>query len=179
MPFTLEKAFSPTYKLAKPVEDATSLKISPATWDSAAVVLVTNEPGRRFKVGFVQVLLESNLVATYEHHTLSRDYNDLPILDSDPGMFPWYESHPSYSPEKNGNNGTVRFTAKMSDTPSSGVRWHAKDVQPPDPLVKVYFRKKFRTWLAVRDVTAPPLANTFETILSQFDYVIEATHFVD
>ena len=173
MPFQLAKAFSPAYTVLKPEEDADFVQVRGASWDSSAYVCISNEPGRNFKVGFVQVLYESELIATYERHTLSREYK-VPVLDSDPGMYPWYESRVDDTPEVTGTNGDVSVTAKISDRPSSGLRWYFQG-DATDPLLNVKWRKKFKTWLVVRDQDVVPLPRSFEAVLAQFNYSIEAS----
>jgi len=178
MAIALAKAFSPSFKVGKPIEEANFLKNQFAEWDTSAQVSITNEPGKRFKVGFVQILLECDVVFTFEK-TLMKETYPLPILDSDPGMFPWYESAVAYSPEVAGTNGTVTVEPRLFDRPSSGAWWHYRN-DATDPLLHVHFRKKFRTWLAVRRIDTP-LTQSFEAILAQFNYVVEGSFnvFVD
>src|SRR5690348_1663407 len=66
MAIALAKAFSPSFKVGKPIEEANFLKNQFAEWDTSAQVSITNEPGKRFKVGFVQILLECDVVFTFE-----------------------------------------------------------------------------------------------------------------
>jgi len=171
MSFQLAQAFSPSYTVLKPEELADKVQVRGASWDSSATVRISNEPGRSFKVGFVQVLYESELIATYETNTLSREYK-LPVLDSDPGMFPWYEDSVTDSPEVTGTNGDVLAIARIVDRPSSGLLWYLNgDVD--NPLLNVKWRKKFKTWLVVRDQDQLP--NSFAAVLAQFNYAIEAS----
>ena len=173
MPFQLAQAFSPSYTVLKPDEQTNVVQVRGASWDSSASVRITSEPGRNFKVGFVQVLYESELIATYERHTLSREYK-LPVLDSDPGMFPWYEDSVADSPEVTGTNGSILVAPRIVDRPSSGLEWHFGG-DAADPLLNVKWRKKFKTWLVVRDQDPTPLPTSFEAVLAQFNYAIEAS----
>ncbi|MBL8112926.1 MAG: hypothetical protein JNK60_08590 [Acidobacteria bacterium] len=177
MPFRLGKAFSPSYKLLKPLEQAGGLALQLAEWDSAALVEITNEPGKKFKVGFVQVLFDNEVVATYKSHILTVSCAPLPVLDSDPGMLPFYEADVAYSPEVDGAVGTVRAEAKIYDSPEDPFDWY-KAPGTANPLINVRYRLKFKTWLVVRDITGP-LTQSFAAVLTQFNYVLEAGFNVD
>lgn len=177
MTITLDAGFAPTYKLQKPDEtDAAELKLSLAKWDCSANVTISNEPGRRFKVGFVQVLYENEMVATYEKSKLVVTCDPLPVLDSDTGMYPWYDNSIADSPELLGTDGEVKVTATMDDEPDDPFDWERV---PGDPLIELSYRLKFHTWLCVRDITTNPYPESFEKVLCQFSYVIEASFKVD
>jgi hypothetical protein len=173
MPFALAKAFNPTYTPGKPEEDANVLRVRSLEWSARASVRIDNEVGKKFKVGFVQVLYESELVATYEQHTLKRVYSPLPVLDSDPGMFPWYDDGTVYSPEIDVTTPSVTVEATLYDRPQSGLAWYFDAPGTTDPLRSIYWRKKFKTWLVVRDITNLPATRTFAAVLAEFDTVLE------
>lgn len=180
MPFRLGRAFSPSYKLLSPLEQANDLLLQLAEWDSSALVEITNEPGRRFKVGFVQVLYENEILATYESNFLKVTCSPIPVLDSDPGMVPFYEDNPAVSPEVDGTAGTVRVEAKIYDSPEDPFDWYKVSGPPAsNPMIGLQYRLKFHTWLVVRDITALPYPTTFEAVLSQFTYAVEAKFNVD
>lgn len=176
MPFAVDQAFSPKFKILKPIEEPNQLVLKLASWDANAKVTVSNEPGKKFKVGFVQVLFENDMVATYTKHKLKVTCNPLPVLDSSPGMLPWYEDSIGDSPEVVGVANNVSVYAKMDDKPEDPFAWSHG---PGSDLEALKYRLKFQTWLCVRDITTPPLAKSFVKVLCQFSYVIEAAFKVD
>jgi hypothetical protein len=173
MPFQLAKAFSPSYKLLAPAEQANGLLLRLAQWDSGATVQITNEPGRRFKVGFVQVLYENEIMATYESNFLISSCSPIPVMDGDTGLYPFYEEDVAASPEVDGTAGSVTVEASIYDSPQDPFRWY-RVLPATNPIISLQYRLKFRTWLVVRDITTTPYPNSFAAVLTQFNYALEA-----
>jgi hypothetical protein len=180
MPFRLAKAFSPSYKVLSPVEQADEFLLQLAEWDTGASVEITNEPGRTFKVGFVQVMYENEILATYESNFLRVTSSPIPVRDGDHGLIPFYEVNPAVSPEVDGAAGTVTVEPTIYDSPEDPFDWYrVPSPVPSNPIIALQYRLKFRTWLVVRDITAAPFPNTFEAVLAQFNYVLEAKFNID
>lgn len=176
MPFKLAKTFAPTYKLKKPTEDADDVTLTFAQWVCDASVEVSNEAGKEFQIGFVQVLYECEMVNTYETKFLKRTVSPLPILDSDLGMFPWYDDDLQDTPKVQGTAGTVTAQCSMGDAPEHGFPWYEIPGAPgTNPLINIRHRMKFKTWLVVRDITGGARPRRFAAVLAQFGYVVEAS----
>jgi hypothetical protein len=178
MPFQLETPFDPAFATEKPEETATELLVRLAKWNAQAKVVVTNEAGNRYKIGFVQVLYENVVDFTYANSVTTVSCGPLPVLDSPDATYsPWYWKPKAYSPVVVGAGGAVRATAIMRDSPQDPVPWVS--AHDGSALQKARYRLKFKTWLVARNITALPYPNQFAAILFQFNTVIDLTFNID
>ena len=186
MPFEL-LPFQPQLTLLTPTESASDLTVRLASWRANATVKIRNETSN-YKVGWVQVLVRNNIVATYDnqikggnsHRCECRVLCDpLPVKDSDPGMGPWYDDGITYSPEVQGiNPGTVTVAPRMSDRPLDDFPWRCNHVASA-PLLQLDYELSFRTWLVVHDIGVAPLPTRFVAVLYNFMYTITNRFVVD
>lgn len=180
MPIQLAKTFVPKLEIIKPDEtDPNHLQLKLATWTGDAEVLITNEPGKRYKIGFVQVLYDNLIQITYAGSITKTTAGPPPVCDSPKSDWaPWYWRPKAYAPVVDNVVGSANVIAKMGDGPEHPVSWDS----PLDSseLLEVSYRLKFKTWLVVRDVTGPkPYPNQFAVVLFQFNTNINTTFNVD
>ncbi|MCI0377327.1 MAG: hypothetical protein L0215_06965 [Gemmataceae bacterium] len=176
MPFSLAQAFAPKITATNKIDQHNNyLMLWPLGWMATAQVNVTNEAGRNFKIGFVQVLDKCEVSCTFER-TIRKEVYPKKIRDGDLYKIPWYEEDVNYSPVVTGVNGTVTMSAKMSDGPGSPYEWFNPN-KNNDPLLRISYRKTFLTWLVVVDTDSG--AQTFEDVLCEFKSIAAASLAVD
>jgi hypothetical protein len=155
--------------------------IKSSLWNGRANVRVRNEQGKKWRIGFVQVLHRNEMVALYKDTRVEEVVNpghSLPILDgpNDAKYRPFYDGPPEMKKVKiaanaaQGTEQTVETT--MYDAPESPSRWyHNNDVN--NPLQEFIMFLTFSTYIVAQDYTGgknPPLVLR---ILKQWDVVLD------
>jgi hypothetical protein len=147
--------------------------IRSAEWEGKATFKVTDEFGKTWRIGWVQVL-EKNVITAIYKKTIKDEAlipgklpnNELPVLDSydniPPMERPFYdkvdpqETHlVTMGPRPRGAAGpsVQQGVTTMYDQPESSYPWwHNGD--RTDPLEEVVMNLQFSTWIAARDVTS-------------------------
>ena len=138
-----------------PNKHGKAVGVQSAKWLGNACVRFTNEQGRKFQVGFVQVMeinvMQALYTRTKKTEVLKSGYT-LPIRDGSRKVnkLPFYET-PAAGYTIPNNDYQVHIS--MSDEPESDYDWwHNND--RTDPLTEFVMSMRFQTYVAARDITA-------------------------
>jgi len=154
---------TPTLQLTymDPILAADEVKVQSAKWDGGASVCVKDEQGKRWRIGFVQVLHKNVMTALYTKTKKSEMLtggSKLPVLDGPDGTDwrPFYDKSPetkevNMAPTAGAGTQQIVQTI-MYDRPNSAYDWWHND-DATDPLQEFIMYLTFATYIAARDVT--------------------------
>ena len=169
---------------------STEVGVQSAQWRGNAHVRVKDEQGKKWIVGFVQVLHKNVMTAVYKKTKVSeilKASKSLPVLDGpddDPDYDrPFYDNVGEGAVEVNTPAGAaagIQSSAviKLWDEPESHFDWWYND-DPTDPLEEFHMFLTFSTYIGARDVTAGLLPPMKMTWLRQWDVVLDRRYKFD
>jgi hypothetical protein len=139
------------------------LGIQTAKWEGDATVKVKDEHGKKWRVGFAQLLEMNTMQAVYEKHTRSEvliGNATMPILDSDGTVNyrPFYDDSTANGDKRPHDVETSigvpekLARVKMWDEPESDYPWWFNHDET-DPLIEFIMNLKFSTYIVARDIT--------------------------
>jgi hypothetical protein len=158
-------------------------KVGNCGWNLNAYVRFVSEQSKRYQVGFIQVLDEDEVKFTYTRTVVEETHLvKLPVLDGSKSEPPFHQRNKDFSPVVDGVLPPVVVQTEIDDRPTNIVFWNHKS-DPTDKLERVDIKMKFRTWLAVRDITGakhgdPPPANILK-LLKQWKILVQYEYRVD
>lgn len=180
MPISLHSMTKESFRQdVPPDEQADQVSIGPCKWSLKARVSIRNEPGKRFRVGFVQAQYVNVVEATYAR-TLYREVpiHALPILDGSRREPPFYHKRIDKVPKVDGLVGNLLVDTELWDQPEPDLLWYHEG-DHTNPLETVTIHLRFETWLAVQDVTSARPRRAFAALLKQWDVVVRRTYTVN
>ena len=161
--------------------------IQSAEWNGRARVRVKDEQGKKWQIGFVQVLHKNEMVAVYKKTKYAEVLSagaSLPILDGpdEDDDRPFYDGPPEMKEVQmpaNAPAGTESIVeTEMYDAPESEYDlFHNGDAS--DPLEEFVMFLTFSTYVAARNITAGPAAQMNLRLLVQWDVVLDRRYRFD
>ena len=165
------------------------LGVQTASWDGDASVKVKDENGKKWRIGFAQILKKNMMQAVYTKHVRSEvlvNGATMPVLDSDgtTNYRPFYDDNTATDVNARPKDvetsvlhpeSTVRV--KMWDEPESDYDWWFNNDET-DPLREFVMNQEFTTYVLARDITGGSLDNgpyTTDTvkILCQWSVILD------
>jgi len=158
-----------TARYVDPEPRGEDVVVAGGEWEAKATLRVKNEQGKKWRIGFVQVLQKNDVTATYEQHFVDEvrlDGQEFPILDGpkNPTSRPFYDKGPPNLSDvempANASLGTYQdVTIQLYDRPSTPFQWylHGQD----DPLEAVRCSFKFSIYVVAHDRTEGAPAGSF------------------
>ena len=178
------KDVDPVFKI-KP--GSKKVEIQSAEWDGRARVRVKDEQGKKWQIGFVQVLHKNEMVAVYKKTKYAEVLTagaSLPILDGPEEVDhrPFYDGPPEMKEVQmlaNAAPGAETIVeTEMYDAPVSDYDlFHNGD--PTDPLEEFVMFLTFSTYVAARNITAGSAAQMNLRLLFQWDVVLDRRYRFD
>lgn len=142
--------------------------IQTARWKGDAKVEVKDEHGKKWRIGFAQLLEKNMMQAVYTKHKRSEvltNGNSMPVLDSDgtANYRPFYDDNTADNVHMRPKDvettlaqPTVVAQVRMWDEPESPYEWWF-DGDETDPLREFVMNLEFSTYIVARDITAGSL----------------------
>ncbi|MCO8122749.1 hypothetical protein NHH03_13460 [Stieleria sp. TO1_6] len=163
---SFELVGNPTLKLkySNPNLKKHRVGVQTAEWDGRARVKVKNDHGKKWRIGFVQLLEKNMMMAVYKKTKRSEILlpgKSMPVLDADDNHAyrPFYDDN-TVSLEMQPKDvqtsiGTPEKTAsiRMWDEPESQYKWWLNDDET-NPLEEFVMNLEFSTYIVARDITA-------------------------
>lgn len=159
--------------------------VQTAEWSGAATVKVKNEHGKKWRIGFAQLLNKNMMMAIYKKTKRSEvllSGKSMPVLDSDDNHAyrPFYDDNTAqlaYQPKDVQTSPTtpeVSVAIGMWDEPESEYDWWLNNDES-NPLQEFVMSLQFTTFILARDITAGSgIHDPFDLrILAQWSVVLD------
>lgn len=156
---------NPTLKLkySDPNLTANDVGVQTAEWDGKANVTVSNEHGKKWRVGFAQLLERNMMMAIYKKTKRSEILlpgRSMPVLDADanPNYRPFYDdnsvtlAHQPKDVETTPVQPQKAIAIQMWDQPESHYAWWLNN-DLDNPLEEFVMNLQFSTYIVARDIT--------------------------
>lgn len=155
-------------KYSTPKLKERSVVVQTAQWEGDAKVEIKNEHGKKWRIGFAQLLEKNMMQAIYTKHKRSEvltNGNSMPVLDSEgtANFRPFYDDNTVddvHMRPKDVETSLAQPTAvvqlKMWDEPESPYPWWFNGDET-DPLREFVMNLQFSTYIVARDITGGSL----------------------
>lgn len=174
-----------TLKYSDPNLLADDIGVQSAQWRGNATVRVKNEHGKKWRIGFAQLLEKNMMMAVYTKTKRSEVLippASMPVLDADdnPDWRPFYDddgnglANQPKDVQTTPGHPQVDTAIRMWDEPESHYDWWHND-DATDPLREFIMSLTFSTYIIARDITNGAGINDpfVVRILKQWDVVLD------